>query len=140
MQEFIILISLLCAFEWFYHTFYELYYTLKLPIADRNIYISSDIISTDMQTIQLVERKYSEQRAPTLNTVLMVEETLMNAEGVLTVAELKRLLPKQVMHQTLMKILDYLEWSGKIVFRGEKVLWTYNPDSRLKNMKGQRVR
>lgn len=92
-----------------------------------------------MQTIQLTERKYSEQRAPTLNTVLMVEETLMNAEGVLSIAELKRILPKQVMHQTLIKILDYLEWSGKVVFQDEKVLWTYNPESKLKKMKGQRV-
>lgn len=92
-----------------------------------------------MRIIQLTKRNYAEQRSPTLNTVLMVEESLMNAEGVSTVAELKRSLPKQVMHQTLMIILDYLEWSGKITFHDDKVLWTYNPNSKLKKQSGQRV-
>jgi len=95
---------------------------------------------SNMETIQLTKRGYSEQRSPTLNTVLMVEETLMNADGVITVAELKRKLPKQVMHQTLMLVIDYLEWSGKITFHDNKILWTFNPDSKLKNQGGQRVR
>ncbi len=93
-----------------------------------------------MKVIQLTERDYSEQRSPTLNTVLMVEETLMNSDGVITVAELKRTLPKQVMHQTLMLILDYLEWSGKIVFHDDKVLWTYNPNSKLQKTNAARIR
>jgi len=93
-----------------------------------------------METIQLTKRDYSEQRSPTLNTVLMVEETLMNADSVITIAELKRKLPKQVMHQTLMLVVDYLEWSGKITFHADKILWTFNPDSKLKNQGGQRVR
>ena len=45
----------------------------------------------------------------------MVEKTLMNTDEVLTIAELKRRLPKQVMRQTLMSIIDYLDYSGKIV-------------------------
>lgn len=93
-----------------------------------------------MKLIQLPKRDYTEQRSPTLNTVLMVEETLMNAEGVMTVAELKRSLPKQVMHQTLIKIIDYLEWSGKIVINDEKILWAYNPDSELLKKRGLKVR
>ncbi|VVB81793.1 Uncharacterised protein [uncultured archaeon] len=89
-----------------------------------------------MNTIQITEREYSEQRSPTLNTVLMVEETLMNVGEVITVAELKRRLPKQVMHQTLIKILDYLFYSGKIVFHDDKVLWTFNPKSKLRRQRG----
>jgi len=93
-----------------------------------------------MLEVKLRDRGYTEQRSPTLNTLLMVEETLMNADEVLTIAELKKKLPRQVMHQTLMGIIDYLEYSGKIVVRDNKVLWTFNPESRLKNTKGTRVR
>ncbi|HLC72658.1 MAG TPA: hypothetical protein VJH37_03690 [Candidatus Nanoarchaeia archaeon] len=85
-----------------------------------------------MLEIKLKKREYSEQRSPTLNTLLMVEETLMNIGEVITIAELKRRLPKQVMHQTLMSIIDYLEYSGKIVVHDDKVLWTFNPESKLK--------
>ncbi|MCK4670733.1 MAG: hypothetical protein KAT43_06030, partial [Nanoarchaeota archaeon] len=62
------------------------------------------------QTIQLTEKI---RHSPTLNTVLMVEETLKEAGEVIPIAELKRRLPKKVMHQTLIQILDYLQMSGK---------------------------
>lgn len=93
-----------------------------------------------MQIFNIFKRKYTEQRSPTLNTVLMVEETILNAGDILTVGELKRMLPKQVMHQTLMAILDYLEYSGKIIFHDEKILWTFKPQSTLRKMKGLIVR
>lgn len=83
-----------------------------------------------MLEIKLRKREYTEQRSPTLNTLLMVEETLMNANEVLTIAELKRRLPRQVMHQTLMGIIDYLEYSGKIIVRDDKVLWAFSPNSK----------
>ena len=58
------------------------------------------------------------EHAPNLNTILMVERALKDMEGsVMTVAELKRLLPKQVNHQALMIILEYLEESNKIAVR-----------------------
>lgn len=92
-----------------------------------------------MQQIRLQDRGYIGQRSPTLDTTMMVEQTLMNADGDMTIAELKRKLPKQVMHQTLMRILDYLDYSGKIVLHDNKVLWTFNPNSKLRRMKGTRV-
>ena len=92
------------------------------------------------ETLELRKRNYSEQRSPTLNTVLMVEETLSKAGGVLTTGELKRMLPKQVMHQTLMAIIDYLEYSGKIVVEDDRVLWAFKPQSKLKKMQGLAVR
>lgn len=70
----------------------------------------------------------------------MVEEVLKNADGVMTIAELRRVLPKQVMHQTLMAVIDYLDYSGKIVFHDDKVLWTFKPKSILKMERGLRVR
>ncbi|PIN88471.1 hypothetical protein COU61_04785, partial [Candidatus Pacearchaeota archaeon CG10_big_fil_rev_8_21_14_0_10_35_13] len=55
------------------------------------------------------------EHSPTLNTVLMVEQVLRNAGEITTIAELKRRLPKKVMHNTLLLILDYLQFSGKII-------------------------
>ena len=67
------------------------------------------------------------EHSPTLNTVLMVENTLKDASEVVKIAELKRLLPKKVMHQTLLKILDYLHMSGKILISTRGVVWIYTP-------------
>ena len=92
------------------------------------------------ETLMMRKRDYSEQRSPTLNTVLMVEDTLMKAGEVLTIGKLKRMLPKQVMHQTLMAVIDYLEYSGKIVVHGDKLLWAFKLQSKLKKMKGLTVR
>ena len=92
------------------------------------------------ETLIMKKREYSEQRSPTLNTVIMVEETLSKAGELLTIGKLKRMLPKQVMHQTLMAVIDYLEYSGKIVVNEDKVLWTFKPQSKLKKMQGLVVR
>lgn len=68
------------------------------------------------------------KHAPTLNTVLMVEYTLKNTkEDVISVAELKRRLPRQVNHTVLIDILKYLEASEKIVTSLEGVTWIHNP-------------
>ena len=90
--------------------------------------------------ILIKKRGYSEQRSPTLNTVLMVEDTLKKSEEVMSIGKLKRKLPKQVMHQTLMAVIDYLEYSEKIVVHEDKVLWTFKPQSKLKKMKGLTVK
>ena len=92
------------------------------------------------ETLILRKRGYSEQRSPTLNTVIMVEDTLNNARELLTIGKLKRMLPKQVMHQTLMAVIDYLEYSGKIVVHDGRVLWTFKPNSKPKDMNGLVVR
>ncbi|MEA3430689.1 MAG: hypothetical protein U9R08_05430 [Nanoarchaeota archaeon] len=68
---------------------------------------------------------------PSLKTVLMVEETLKKANKLLTRKELKAKLPKQVMHQTLNVILEYLEEGGKIIDGRKGILWIYNPSSKL---------
>lgn len=75
-----------------------------------------------MTQAQILEKA---KHSPTLNTVLMVEETLKEAGGVITLAELKRRLPKKVMHQTLLQTLDYLQISGKIVIGTKGILWVY---------------
>ncbi len=71
--------------------------------------------------------------SPTLNTVLMVEKTLMEMPGsVMTVAELKRALPRQVNHNTLIAILEYLEGSNKIAVGLKGITWIYNNSRRLR--------
>ena len=72
------------------------------------------------------------KHSPTLNTVLMVEDVLREAGEPITVAELKRRLPKKVMHQTLIQILDYLQFSGKIMIGTKGVIWIYNPNPNLR--------
>jgi len=73
------------------------------------------------------------EHAPTLNTVIMVENTLKNMnESIITIAELKRKLPKQVNHNTLKLILEYLEESNKIAVSIKGITWIHNTNSNLR--------
>ncbi|MBI1972629.1 hypothetical protein HYS50_01340 [Candidatus Woesearchaeota archaeon] len=65
--------------------------------------------------------------SPTLETVQMVEDTLREAKEVLSIAELKRRLPRKVNHNTLKVILAYLQNSGKIEFTPYGVVWIFLP-------------
>ncbi len=70
---------------------------------------------------------------PTLNTVIMVEETLKKInESVVNVAELKRKLPRQVNHNTLMLILKYLEKSNKIAVSLSGITWVHHSNPNLR--------
>lgn len=74
-------------------------------------------------------------RYPNLGTVLMVEEFLKKHSDVpLKISELKKKLPKQVMHQTLAIILEYLWRSGKIIYGPRGVQWIYAEPEHLKKM------
>ena len=67
-------------------------------------------------------------RYPRLDTVLMVEKSAMKAKGDLTVRRLWQKLPKKVMWQTYLAILDYLEYSGKIYIEKDgHVVWIWAP-------------
>ncbi|MEK6891284.1 MAG: hypothetical protein AABX03_04055 [Nanoarchaeota archaeon] len=72
-----------------------------------------------------MKQKQINVHSPTLNTVIMVERVLKEAHEIINIAELKRRLPKQVMHQTLMQILDYLQLSGKIIIGTKGILWIF---------------
>jgi len=69
---------------------------------------------------------------PSLKTMLMVEKVLKNADIMVTREELKRRLPKEIMHQTLNIILGYMEERGLIVDSHKGILWIYNPSPKLK--------
>ncbi|MBU2560178.1 hypothetical protein KKA03_04710 [archaeon] len=84
-----------------------------------------------MSRLQVHRQK--SRHSPTLNTVLMVENTLKNVnESVITVAELKRKLPKQVNHNTLNTILEYLEESNKIAVTMKGITWIHNTNPLLR--------
>jgi len=77
---------------------------------------------------------------PNLKTVLVVEKTIQEADTVVSKNELKRMLPTQIMHQTLNLILEYLEKSGKIVIGSKGITWIYNDSPKLKNLLQKAVR
>ncbi len=72
---------------------------------------------------------------PTLNTVIMVEETIKKSDdSVISIAELKRKLPRQVNHNTLITILEYLEKSNKIAVTLRGITWISNESANLKKV------
>ena len=84
------------------------------------------------QTIQLKEREKI-AHSPTLNTILMVEDALKSGE-LMTLADIKKRLPKKVMHQTLLQILDYLQLSGKIIIGTKGILWIFTERKELNEL------
>ncbi|MBI5880497.1 hypothetical protein HZB90_00025 [archaeon] len=71
--------------------------------------------------------------SPTLNTIMMVEAVLEDAEGeYLSIPDLKKKLPKQVNHNTLMQILAYLEESNKISVSLKGISWAHKLSAKLK--------
>ncbi|MBU1201092.1 MAG: hypothetical protein KKA51_01210 [Nanoarchaeota archaeon] len=92
--------------------------------------------------MSLLVQEQKLKHSPTLNTILMVEETLKNMdESIITIAGLKRKLPKQVNHYILKTILEYLEESNKIAVSMKGIVWIQNDSIRLREAinKGTRI-
>ncbi|MFH1211212.1 MAG: hypothetical protein V1645_04845 [archaeon] len=67
-------------------------------------------------------------RSPTLETVLMVEKTIEKHSGECNKTEIWKKLPKKVMWQTYLVIIDYLESVNKIgIDRQGKIAYLWNP-------------
>ncbi|MBM3199351.1 hypothetical protein FJZ53_00315 [Candidatus Woesearchaeota archaeon] len=80
-----------------------------------------------MQTQQKLKCLY--ERSPTLDTVLMVEKTIEKHSGEFNRTSLWKKLPKKVMWQTFLVILDYLENINKIALDKEgKIAYIWNPE------------
>lgn len=66
---------------------------------------------------------------PRLDTVLMIEKIIRENSGECGKFQLWRKLPKAVMYQTFLTVLDYLEYSNKIAFDKEgKLGWIFTPN------------
>jgi hypothetical protein len=61
---------------------------------------------------------------PQLDTILMVEKAIIDAEEYPTRTELWKSLPRKMQYQTFKRILDYLEASGKIAYDKKKIIYT----------------
>jgi len=69
-------------------------------------------------------------RYPRLDTVLMVEDAIREADDYMTKTQLWKSLKKKVMYQTFSVIIDYLEHSGKILTdpKDRKIVWVWDPE------------
>lgn len=85
-----------------------------------------------MPKLETIEKH---ERYPNLSTVLMVEDFLKeHQDKPLTLAEIRKQLPKQVMHQTFKIILEYLYKSGKILYGPKGIQWIYKTPEHIKKM------
>ena len=79
--------------------------------------------------------KTGTKRYPNLATVIMVENFLKSHRDVpMKVSEIRQKLSKQIMHQTLLVILEYLWISGKVIYGPKGVQWIYSSPEHLKKM------
>ncbi|MEK6871772.1 MAG: hypothetical protein AABX16_02615 [Nanoarchaeota archaeon] len=80
-------------------------------------------------------------RSPTLDTVLMVEKIIEKYSGESNKTEIWKKLPKKVMWQTYLVILDYLQSINKIAIDSEgKIGYIWNPDLAKKFSKRKRIK
>ena len=78
-------------------------------------------------------------RSPTLETILMVEKVIESSSGEFNRTELWKNLPKKVMWQTYLVIMDYLEQSNKILTdKDDKIIWIRNP-SLMRQLQNQGI-
>ena len=76
------------------------------------------------------------EHSPTLQSVIMVEETIRKAKDNYGKYQLWKKLPKKMMYQTYQQIIDYLEHSGKIaISKDKKIVWIWNPELVKKYLK-----
>ena len=79
--------------------------------------------------MQLLQRKNSNARSPTLQTVLMVEKFIDKNSGEYKKTELFKKLPRKVMWQTFQIIMGYLESIHKIAYDNQYyVVYIWNPE------------
>jgi len=71
---------------------------------------------------------------PQLDTILMVEKALREAESYPTKKQLLESLPKQIQYQTFNRILEYLESSNKIIYDGRQIIWVFPDNPKLKKL------
>ncbi len=69
---------------------------------------------------------------PRLDTILMIEKAIIDAEDYPTKTQLWRSLPRKVQYQTFKRALDYLEASGKIVYHEGEILYVGVDNDKLR--------
>jgi len=108
-----------------------------INIVDRKIYISIDILI--YMKIGLKENLFA--RSPTLETVMMVEKAIEKYSGEFNRTEIWRKLPKKVMWQTYLIILDYLQSINKIAIGNNGIIaYIWSPETAKFFSKRKRIK
>ena len=71
---------------------------------------------------------------PQLDSILMVEKSILEMKNYPTRMELWKSLPKKMQYQTFKLILDYLEKSNKIMFDKGKIIWIFPNNKKLNEL------
>ncbi len=77
---------------------------------------------------------------PNLGTVMMIENAILKSKTYPTKMELWRSLPKQVQYQTFLRVLQYLEASGKISYNDRTIIYTGINNKKLAQLLKSSVR
>lgn len=78
-------------------------------------------------------------RSPTLETVMMIERAIEKYSGEFNRTEIWKKLPKKVMWQTYLVVLDYLQSINKIAISNNSILvHIWSPEAAKKFMKRKR--
>jgi len=77
---------------------------------------------------------------PQLDTILMVEKAIREAQEYPSRMELWRSLPRKIQYQTFKRILEYLEASNKIVFNKGRIVWVAADNPKLKRLLEESVK
>lgn len=71
---------------------------------------------------------------PRLDTILMVENAIIDSEDYQKKTQLWKSLPKKMQYQTFKRVLDYLEASGKIIYDEGEIIYVYPHSDKLKEL------
>lgn len=71
---------------------------------------------------------------PRLDTILMVENAIIESENYQKRTQLWKSLPKKMQYQTFTRVLDYLEASGKIIYDDGEIIYVYPNTDKLKEL------
>ncbi|MFH1181652.1 MAG: hypothetical protein V1702_01720 [Candidatus Woesearchaeota archaeon] len=75
--------------------------------------------------------------SPTLESIIMVEKAIQKYSQECGKYQLWKKLPKKMMYQTFLVILDYLNHSGKIMIDKDGcIIWVWDPET-IRRIKSQ---
>lgn len=77
---------------------------------------------------------------PNLSTIMMIENAILKSKRYPTKMQLWRSLPKQVQYQTFLRVLEYLEASGKISYNIHTIVYTGINNKKLAQLLKSSVR
>ena len=86
------------------------------------------------------DEEYKLESFPTLNEVVLVENTLQKIDdSIVTIQQLKERLGKKVNPEMLKIIIDYLEMANRITVTSKGIIWVHNTNPRLKKAISKRL-